>query len=126
MNLLARLAPHEEYWYFYEELRDDSRCQFFRLIRQINMPYNEHAFCRALRESSFERMREAEEKGIWDDARLQPGRRGDSDSFKVRRGKVGGFRDYFNEEDYAFAQCVLESLDPPLRRKYCSSRTLPQ
>jgi alcohol sulfotransferase len=33
--------------------------------------------------------------------RLVPGERGKSDSYKVRRAKVGGWRDYFDEEEIA-------------------------
>ena len=33
------------------------------------------------------------------------------ESFKVRRGKVGGFKDYFSEQDLVFADQLLQRYD---------------
>ena len=36
---------------------------------------------------------------------------GDPESFKVRRGKVGGFTDYLNGDDLAYANEAMRKLD---------------
>lgn len=41
--------------------------------------------------------------------RLVPGKRGKSDSYKVRRAKVGGWRDYFDEEQVAALDARVQS-----------------
>jgi len=44
---------------------------------------------------------------------MMPGDRGNPDSYKVRRGKVGGYRDYFDDAEIARIDAlVTETLDP--------------
>lgn len=45
--------------------------------------------------------------------KLLPGDRNNPDSFKVRRGKVGGFSDYFDEnQSNSIEQLLQETLQP--------------
>jgi alcohol sulfotransferase len=48
-------------------------------------------------------MRKLEQKAAFGsaDRRIVPGEAGNPDSFKVRRGKVGGYHDYLSEEQAA-------------------------
>ena len=43
-----------------------------------------------------------------------PGKRGNPDSFKVRRAKVGGYRDYFDEEQAAAIDALMAARQAPL------------
>jgi hypothetical protein len=36
----------------------------------------------------------------------------DPESFKVRRGKIGGFADYLSQDDQEYAAAALARLDP--------------
>ena len=69
---------------------------------------------RAVRETTFEKMREMEASGAgarrWG-VRLRPGDPADPDSFKTRRGVVGGWRDYFSLDDEAYATELLSRHD---------------
>ena len=65
--------------------------------------------------ASMDRMKERERqplswlKGI----RLAPGDRSNPDTYKARRGKVGGYRDYFSEDQLAEIEgLVLKRLSP--------------
>ena len=42
---------------------------------------------------------------------LTPGDSGNVESFKVRRGKVGGFADYFTGDDLSFADQLMADYD---------------
>ena len=46
--------------------------------------------------------------------RLRPGDRANPDSFKVRRGKVGGWRDYFDERQTLALDAMLAARPLPL------------
>jgi len=62
---------------------------------------------------TFARMRAAEVSGElarYGDA-VRPRNVDDPDSFKVRRGKVGGYNDYFSEADSAYCDAVLTKSD---------------
>jgi len=61
---------------------------------------------------SFENMKKMEAAGAFDSKILQPGDVRDPESFKVRRGKVGGYREYLSSDDQAYAADALTKLDP--------------
>src|SRR5216110_2721592 len=68
-------------------------------------------FEEALDFSRFENMQKLEAAGAFDSKILHPGDVRDPESFKVRRGKVGGYREYLSTEDQAFAATALAKLD---------------
>src|SRR5213596_2351600 len=68
-------------------------------------------FQAALDFSQFENMKKMEAAGAFDSKILQPGDVRDPESFKVRRGKVGGYREYLSAEDQEYAANALRELD---------------
>ncbi len=66
----------------------------------------------ALEFSRFENMQKLEAAGAFDSNILHPGDVRDPESFKVRRGKVGGYREYLSLEDQKYAADALMNLDP--------------
>ncbi|MGE5208533.1 MAG: sulfotransferase domain-containing protein [Alphaproteobacteria bacterium] len=68
-------------------------------------------FQKALEFSSFENMQKLEAAGAFDSNILHPGDVRDPESFKVRRGKVGGYREYLSVEDQQFAAATMAKLD---------------
>jgi hypothetical protein len=68
-------------------------------------------FQEALEFSRFENMQKLEAAGAFDSSILHPGDVRDPESFKVRRGKVGGYREYLPAEDQQFAADAMTGLD---------------
>jgi len=68
-------------------------------------------FKEALDFSRFENMQKLEAAGAFDSNILHPGDVRDPESFKVRRGKVGGYREYLSAEDQQFAANAMRELD---------------
>ena len=68
-------------------------------------------FQEALEFSRFENMQKLEAAGAFDSNILHPGDVRDPESFKVRRGKVGGYREYLSRDDQEYAASALEELD---------------
>src|SRR3989440_3348659 len=68
-------------------------------------------FQEALEFSRFENMQKLEAAGAFDSKILHPGDVRDPESFKVRRGKVGGYREYLSFEDQKYAADALAELD---------------
>src|SRR5882757_9734113 len=66
----------------------------------------------ALEFSRFENMQKLEAAGAFDSKILHPGDVRDPESFKVRRGKIGGYREYLSAEDQKYAADELMKLDP--------------
>jgi len=68
-------------------------------------------FEEALKFAGFENMQKLEAAGAFDSKILRPGDVRDPESFKVRRGKVGGYREYLSCEDQKYAADALAELD---------------
>lgn len=62
--------------------------------------------------SCFENMQKMEAAWAFDSKILQPGNARDRESFKVRRGKIGGFEDYLSIGDQQYAAEAMKSLHP--------------
>src|SRR5207249_9665213 len=56
-------------------------------------------FQAALAFSEFENMKKMEAAGAFDSKILRPGDVRDPESFKVRRGKIGGYREYLSRSE---------------------------
>src|SRR5206468_11025721 len=99
----------------YEALRRDTAGQLRLILNFIGEQPSDQELEEVVAFASIENMRKLEEgKAFWRSGSvLKPGERGNVDSYKVRRGKVGGFRDYFNDAEVAeIEQYVRERLDP--------------
>jgi len=66
----------------------------------------------AVRFSCFENMQKMEAAWAFDSKILQPGDARDRESFKVRRGKIGGFEDYLSIDEQRYAAEAMKSLHP--------------
>jgi hypothetical protein len=97
----------------YEALRTDPAQNFRALLASLGESSpNAEAFVQALAFSEFENMRKLEAAGAFDSKILKPGNVTDPESFKVRRGKIGGYREYLSDEDQRYAEEVMKRLDP--------------
>ena len=65
----------------------------------------------ALKFSRFGNMRKMEASLEYDRQLLQPGDVNDPESYKVRRGKIGGYVDYLGPGDSEYADQALAALD---------------
>jgi hypothetical protein len=96
----------------YESLRAEPAENFRALLATLGEASPDPAvFQHALEFSDFANMQRLEAAGVFDSKILRSRDVRNPESFKVRRGKVGGFRDYLSMEDQAFAAQALKHLD---------------
>src|SRR6266513_1281224 len=96
----------------YESLRASPAEHFRDLLALLGESEPEMPiFQDALEFSRFENMQKLEAAGVFDSKILHPGDVRDPESFKVRRGKVGGYREYLAAEDQEYAADALTELD---------------
>ena len=96
----------------YEDCRTDTK-EVFRGVL-VFLGFTEidvEAFHKSLEFSSFENMKAMEAASRFNTGILQPGNPVDPESFKVRRGLVGGYREYLNPEDILFLDHAVTRLD---------------
>ncbi|MBW2499988.1 MAG: sulfotransferase domain-containing protein [Deltaproteobacteria bacterium] len=99
----------------YEDLRAEPQVHLRRVLEFLGAEPRDEEITDAVEFAAFDNMRRLEEQGSVraTGQRLTPGRRGDTQSYKVRRAKVGGYRDYFDEETCAALEArVAEVLGP--------------
>lgn len=96
----------------YEDLRRNPQEGFSDLLRFLGLhEINESILSRSLQFSTFENMKAMEAGRKFVSRRLVPGDVKDPESFKVRRGKIGGYRDYLGSEDVDYLNRALLRLD---------------
>lgn len=97
----------------YETLHADPAAGFRPLLELFGeRPIHAKALAHALEFSDFGRMKKMESAGAFDSKILRAGDAHDPESFKVRRGRIGGFQDYLSPDDQAYASAALQKLHP--------------
>jgi hypothetical protein len=99
----------------YEDLRARTEQVLGEVLAFLGTPARPEELADAVRYARLENMRQIERSGtFWRSGRrLVAGDKGNPDSFKVRRAKVGGWRDYFDDAQVAAIDArVSESLSP--------------
>ncbi len=102
----------------YEDLRKNTREELCRLIDFMQVDASDADIDAAVEYSSYENMKKMESKQQFRLAggRMMPRDKDNPDSFKVRRAKVGGYRDYFTDEEAAAIDGrIAAELDPMFR-----------
>lgn len=117
MNGWAREMPRLEDLLLvrYEDMRAHPEAALREILEFIGTPGTEEEIREAIAFASFENMRRLEQKRtFWlSGGRLVPRDRSNPESFKVRRGKVGGYRDYFDDAQLAEIESyVRDHLSP--------------
>jgi len=117
MNLWAREMPRVRALELlrYEDLRADPLTAMTRLARFLDIPASQEQIRDAVDFASYDNLKkkEADQSFRMSGGRLKPVDADNPDTYKVRRGKVGGYRDYFDDAEVrTIDKMVAESLDP--------------
>jgi len=97
----------------YEDCRRNTRDTFAAMLAFFGFTeIDDEALDRSLEFSSFENMKAMEANKKFTTEILLPRDAADPDSFKVRRGIVGGYTQYLTAQDLAYIEQALASLDP--------------
>jgi hypothetical protein len=102
----------------YEDLRSNTREELRRLLDFMQVKASDADVAAAVEYSSYENMKKMESKEQFRFAggRMMPRDKDNPNSYKVRRAKVGGYRDYFTDEEVAAIDARLAAeLDPLFR-----------
>ncbi len=99
----------------YELLRARPEAELAALCEFLGQPFSTEAVAEAVRFASFDKLKAREKENYFRNNRLSAKNPEDPDSFKVRRGKVGGYRDYFSDDEIeAMDRFVAENLVPAI------------
>jgi hypothetical protein len=94
----------------YEDMRTDPGAVLCRVLDFVGTPGTDEQVTAAVEYAAYENMKKLEAgkdlRGTGQ--RVKPGDEKNPDSFKVRRGKVGGYRDYFTPEQIAVIDAMVD------------------
>ena len=97
----------------YEDMRENPGAVLGRILDFTGTPATMGQIADAVEFAAYDNHKKKEQatrfsplRGGW---RLVPGNRDNPDSFKVRRAKVGGYRDYFTDQELARIDAMVDS-----------------
>lgn len=100
----------------YEALQRDTSGEMLKAIQLLNWKVSDQELQQAIEFNSFQNMKKMEETG---DVKktytyaLSPGNSQNSNSFKVRKGQIGGYKEELNDEDIQFCNNMMKVKSNP-------------
>jgi hypothetical protein len=84
------------------------------IVKFLGAPFSREEIDEAVEFAAFENLQRLEASNFFKNARLSPRNPDDPESFKVRRGKVAGYLDYFDERQVAAMEDRVRSQLSPV------------
>ncbi|MGD1912645.1 MAG: sulfotransferase domain-containing protein [Rivularia sp. (in: cyanobacteria)] len=98
-----RTIPKDFLLLRYEDLQQNTHKELRRVMNFVGIKeVSSEIIAEAVKYASFDNMHKMETDEIFNSYVLKPTNKNDLESYKTRRGKVGGFTDYLNEEEIAY------------------------
>jgi hypothetical protein len=99
----------------YEDMRVDPESALRRVLAFLGTPGADTQIRDAVAYAAYDNMKQLEDKRVFwlSGLRLRPGDRTNPQSYKVRRAKVGGWRDYFDDQQVAAIDRLLAARPKP-------------
>jgi hypothetical protein len=109
-----RLEGHPDcLWISYEDLMKDTITEFMSVLKHLDLNIIDRNIAeKAVDFAKFDNMKKMETQDQFKTNILRPGDPSDPDSYKVRKGEVGGYVNYFSEEEQLYLNSAMEDLDP--------------
>ncbi len=116
-------VPKESLLIRYEEMHENPAKTLREALRFLGAEKIQEEYIQsAVDFSRFENMKQLEEKALFDSKILKPGQSDDEESFKVRKGKVGGYFDYLSEADCHYLNDILDKEACPKLKNFYPAR----
>ena len=98
----------------YEDMRAEPARALKQALAFLGTPGEDAQIREAVAYASYDNMKQLEQRKVFwlSGARLAPGNRQNPQSFKVRRAKVGGYRDDFDERELAAIDALVAGRPP--------------
>jgi len=98
----------------YEDLRSDPATELKKITQLMGDSFSDDEINAAVEFGSFDNLRKLESNGFFRQGGLTLRDSKDPESFKVRRAKVGGYRDYFTPEQTAELEQLMNAQLSPV------------
>ena len=110
----AQTVPREFLVIRYEDLHRDPHRELQNALAVIGIHTPKaNVIDAAVRYSEFDNMQALERTDHFNAEILRAGSSGDRESFKVRSGRIGGYKNYLSIEDIAYVNDIIKNFDCP-------------
>lgn len=92
----------------YEALRENTADQIGRMLDHMGASRSSKQIAAAVDNNNFAKMHKREASGTYEQPQLEARDLSNRNSFKVRKGKIGGWRDEMDDETQRFVNCTLD------------------
>jgi hypothetical protein len=98
----------------YEDMRKEPGSVLRRIFDFTGTDISDAQIAEAVQFAAYDNMKKMEQERHFkgSGARVKPGDKDNPQSFKVRKAKVGGYRDYFSDEQCELLDQMVAELDP--------------
>ncbi len=119
-NIIRYTKNHPEvYFITYEDMHHDLTKEMTKLLSFLKIHLNHEALETSVEFCGFTNMQNLEKQGKFDNWRLQPFNNQNVDSFKVRKGKVGGYKEELTAQDIDYVNAyVSKYLNPEIKKRF--------
>ena len=110
-----RAVPRRFELFTYEQMHDDPAGVLRTTLDVMGVRgVSDDTVAQAVEYASFDNMRQLEQRDALGAESMRAADPGDPDSFKVRKGEVGGYRAYLSDDDLAYVDQAMRDLEYPL------------
>jgi len=102
----------------YEDLHHQPGPVLASVLDTMELPVAPTAIEMAVDFSKFDNMRSLEVANTFKSSRLRPAKAGDAESFKTRKGKIGGYRQYMSPADLEYVNARIATRLSPAYAEY--------
>lgn len=118
MNIWAKDIPNLKEFLLvrYEDLKSDPARTMKSIVEFAGTPGSDDEIQEAVDFGAYDNMKKMEQKrSFWlSGGRMKPRDRKNPDSYKVRRAKVGGYRDYFSDDELKQVEQLIQTTLSPI------------
>jgi len=110
-------TPEEFTWNTYEEMHENTEGVLVNALHLSDFVATQSELEQSIAFARFEELKRLETKGYFQSGILTPANAADPESFKIRKGEVGGYVDYLSPEDVAYIDEMESSFGNPFISK---------
>jgi hypothetical protein len=95
----------------YEDMQADTELELEKALSFFGVSVDDDVLSNAVEKSKFDRMKKMEKNETINDHRLSPTDKKKENTYKVRKGQIGGFAEELNQKDISFVNSALQDLN---------------
>ena len=98
----------------YEDMMENTKTHLMEVFSFLGLEkIDETSIENAIQFAQFENLKKLEKNNYFDKKAMRPADEKDSESYKIRKGKVGGYEQYLSEDDSEYIDSVIRKIGCP-------------